>query len=124
MESYNQQHNQEAFIAGEISQDDKTMAILAHILTLVACFIAPLVVYLSKKDNGSYFLLENAKESLNFQISLIIYFTIAFILVFMLIGMVIIPLLGIFATIVIIVATIKAANGEVYRYPLSIRFIK
>ena len=50
------------------SSDEKTMALLSHILTLVSAFIAPLVIYLVKKDDSS-FVAEHAKESLNFQIT-------------------------------------------------------
>jgi uncharacterized Tic20 family protein len=108
---------------GQPTQDEKTMAILAHVLTLVVWFVAPLVIYLSKKDQPS-FALEHAKESLNFQLSLIIYFFAAFILMVVIVGIFLLAAIGIFAFIVVIVATIKAANGEMYRYPLCMRFIK
>ena len=120
------QYNQRSEIfppASPPTQDDKTMAILAHILTFVVGFIAPLVVYLSKKDQPS-FALEHAKESLNFQLSLIIYFTVSLILMIILIGIAMMVILGILTFILVIVATIKAANGEMYRYPLTIRFIR
>ena len=48
--------------------DEKNIALLAHILTIFVGFIAPLVIYLVKKDE-SEFVRENAVESLNFQIS-------------------------------------------------------
>jgi uncharacterized Tic20 family protein len=99
------------------------MAILAHVLTLVASFLAPLIVYLSKKDT-SWFVGEHAKESLNFQLSLIIYFIVSFVLIFAIVGILLVAVLGIFALVVTIVATLKAANGEMYRYPLCIRFIR
>ena len=108
---------------GPPTQDEKTMAILSHVLTLVVGFIAPLVIYLSKKDQPS-FALEHAKESLNFQLSLLIYFFAGFILMVVIIGILILAAIGIFTLIVVIVATLKAANGEMYRYPLCIRFIK
>src|SRR3954469_12237582 len=53
------------------TSDEKTMAILAHILTLVAPILAPLIIYLVKKDD-SQFVSYHAKESLNFQITLMI----------------------------------------------------
>ncbi len=53
------------------TSDEKTMAILSHILTLVCGFIAPLIIYLIKKDE-SKFVAEHARESLNFQITLFI----------------------------------------------------
>ncbi|HOP80875.1 MAG TPA: DUF4870 domain-containing protein, partial [Armatimonadota bacterium] len=105
------------------ASDDKLMAVLAHILTIVAGFIPPLIIWLIKGKESSY-VEEHSKESPNFQISLIIYWFGTFILSFVLIGFVIMPVLAIFALVVIILATIKANNGEIYRYPLCIRLIK
>jgi uncharacterized Tic20 family protein len=85
-----------------------------------AWLIPPLVIYLLKKDESAY-IAEHAKESLNFQISLAIYMAILFITI---IGILFMWLVGIFALIVIIVATIKASDNKLYRYPLTIRFIK
>jgi uncharacterized protein len=106
-----------------ITQEDKTMALLSHVLTLFFGFLAPLVIWLIKKDQSLY-VSEHAKESLNFQISLVIYFLVAGLLVLVLIGIVLMIILGIFAFVVVLMGTIKAANGEPYRYPLCIRFIK
>ena len=110
-------------VALMLSQEDKTMALLSHVLAIVAGFIAPLVIWLIKKDQSLY-VSEHAKESLNFQISMMIYFFGAFILTFVLIGAILLPILGILNFVFIIIATIKAANGEAYRYPLTIRFVK
>ena len=103
--------------------DDKTMAILAHILTLVLGFIAPLIIYLVKKDSSA-FATYHAKESLNFQLTLLIAFIISVILWLILIGFFITWLLGIAALVLVIVATIRAGEGKLYKYPFSIKFIK
>ena len=50
------------------TSDEKTMAILSHALTLVCGFLAPLIIYLVKKDESEY-VRAHAKESLNFQIT-------------------------------------------------------
>lgn len=105
------------------SADDKTMAILAHILTLVGGFIAPLIIYLIKKDS-SPFATAHAKESLNFQITMFIAFIISFVLWVILIGILITWILGIAMLVLVIIATIKASEGKMYRYPFSIRLIK
>ncbi|MFE5323594.1 DUF4870 domain-containing protein [Paenibacillus sp. NPDC056579] len=105
------------------SSEERNLALLAHILCLIVGVIAPLIIYLMKKDESAY-VTEHAKESLNFQISMIIYSIIAGILCFAIIGFVLLPILGVFALIVIIIATIRASKGQHYEYPLTIRLVK
>ncbi|HFA51993.1 MAG TPA: DUF4870 domain-containing protein [Bacteroidetes bacterium] len=105
------------------TQDEKTMALLSHVLTLVVGFIAPLVIYLVKKDE-SEFVKAHAIESLNFQISLFIYFMGCFALMLVIIGFFMAIALGVAALVLTIVATIKASEGKMYRYPFIIRLIK
>ncbi len=107
------------------SSDDRVLAILSHILAIVPGIgiLGPLVIYLVKKDESS-FVRENAKESLNFQLTIIILYIISGILVLIFIGIFLIWIIGILNTILVIVATIRAAEDQVYRYPLSFRLIK
>ena len=120
-----------------LTQDDKTWALVAHIGTLVSAYIAlgvlaPLLVMLVKGD--SPFARRHAVESLNFQISLLIYTFVGGILAVLVVivtvgvGMIaLVPLALLLAAVVvvlIIVATVRASNGELYEYPLTIRFIK
>ncbi|HEY4285737.1 MAG TPA: DUF4870 domain-containing protein [Puia sp.] len=105
------------------SSDEKTMAILAHALTLVAPILAPLIIYLVKKDE-SQFVRQNALESLNFQITLIIFVIIGVILTLIIIGAFLLMLVGIGGFILVIVASIKASEGKIYRYPVNFRIIK
>jgi uncharacterized Tic20 family protein len=107
--------------------EERNWALASHVGCFVAAWIAlgflcPLVIMLVK-GNDSPFIRRHAVESLNFQISLLIYAAVSFALIFVLIGFVLLPLLGIFALVVIILATIKAANGEFYKYPLTIRLV-
>lgn len=102
------------------TSDEKTMGILSHILTLVAGFIAPLVIYLIKKDE-SKFIAEHAKESLNFQITL---FIVCIVLAITIIGLALIWIPLIASLIFVIIATIRASEGKLYKYPLTIRLIK
>ncbi|GAB2748164.1 DUF4870 domain-containing protein [Nocardioides pakistanensis] len=109
------------------TSEERTWALAAHIGSLVAAwfamgFIAPLVVLLVK-GKDSPFVRRHAVESLNFQISLLIYLVISVILAFVLIGIFLLIALGIFALVVIILATMAASNGQDYRYPLNIRLI-
>lgn len=102
------------------TSDEKTMSILSHILTLVAGFIAPLIIYLVKKDE-SKFITEHAKESLNFQITVMIAYVV---LAITIIGLALIWIVWILAVIFAIIGTIRASEGKTYRYPLTIRLIK
>jgi len=106
------------------TSDEKTMGMLSHILTLVAGFIPPLVIWLVKKDE-SKFIGESAKESLNFIITLAIGYIIACILVFaFFLGFFLIFILWIGQLILVILATIKTNEGKIYRYPVNLRLIK
>jgi uncharacterized Tic20 family protein len=105
------------------TSEDRTAAVLAHLLTLVCGFIAPLVIYLVKKDESQY-VSEHAKESLNFQITLFIGYIIGFITLILLIGILILMFIGIIHLVLVIVATIRASENKMYRYPINIRIIK
>ncbi len=102
------------------TSDEKTMAILSHVLTFVAGFVAPLIIYLIKKDESA-FIREHARESLNFQITV---FIIIIACVITVIGILLLWLVGIASLVFVIMATIKASEGKLYRYPFSIRLIK
>jgi uncharacterized Tic20 family protein len=114
--------------------EERTWAIVAHIGTLVAAwlamgFLCPLAIWLIFR-NRSEFVRRHALESLNFQISLLIYTAVAIALVLITFGLgalIVIPLIiigGIAALVVIILATLAAANGQEYRYPLTIRLVR
>lgn len=114
------------------TSDEKTMAVLSHILCLVVGFIPPLVIYLVKKD--SPYMQAHAKESLNFQLTLflawigiwVLTMILSFVISFF--SLILMPflmvILVIAAIVLIIVATIKASENKLYRYPFAIRFIK
>ena len=65
----------------------------------------------------------HGKESLNFQLSMLIYDAIAAILCIVLIGIPILIILWIMNTVFVIIASIRASEGQLYRYPLTIRFL-
>ena len=102
--------------------EEKLWAIGAHLGPLLLGFIAPLVVWLVYKDRSA-FLDRHGKEALNMQISYMIYFLVAGFSIILLVGVILLPLVGIAWLVLMVVATIKAANFEDYRYPLIFRFI-
>lgn len=110
-------------LSDQPTSDEKNIALLAHLGTLIGGFIVPLVIYLVKKDEST-FITENAKESLNFQISLLIYFIVSGFLFLIFIGFFLMLALGLFSFIVLILAAIASSEGKIYRYPLCIRFIQ
>lgn len=72
----------------------------------------------------------HSTESLNFQISLLIYLAIAMLFAVITLGFglfVVVPLFalaGILALIAIILASMAASRGEDFRYPLTFHFIR
>ena len=114
---------QESLPQTQPSSDERTMAILSHVLSIIGSFIAPLIIYLLKKDESPY-VKEHALESLNFQITMLILYIISGILVILLIGILLIWALSLINLVLIIVATIKASEDKLYKYPFNFRFIK
>ncbi|MBG9375703.1 DUF4870 domain-containing protein [Panacibacter sp. DH6] len=102
------------------TSDEKTLALVSHIITIVSSFIAPLIIYLVKKDE-SPFVAAHAKESLNFQITAFIAIILC---VISIVGLLLLWAVGLLIFILVIVATIRASEGKLYRYPFTIRFIK
>ena len=98
-------------------------AFAGFIIPYVGNIIGPLVIWQIKKDE-SPLVDDQGKESLNFQISMTIYAIVAFLLCFVIIGIPILIALAIFWFIIVIIAGVKANNGEKFRYPLCIRLIK
>jgi len=95
---------------------------LAHIGPIIIGFVAPLVIWLIYKDRGRY-VADQAKEALNFQITVTIAATISSILIFAFIGIVLLPAVLIVALVLMIMAAIAANKGEAYRYPVSLRLV-
>ena len=124
----NDEVKQEVAKATPENRDERMWAMFCHLGALIGFIIpfgniiAPLVLWTLKKEE--YPLVnDQGKESLNFQISMTIYIIASIILIFVVIGIILLILLGIFSLIVIIIAAIKANEGEKYRYPLTIRFL-
>ncbi len=111
------------------TKDERNMAMLCHLTGLLGGFvppaniIAPLVIWLLKKDQSA-FVDDQGKEAINFQISVTLYVIAGFFLMIILVGFLILPLAGILWLVWGIIATVKAYDGVYYRYPLTIRLVK
>lgn len=101
---------------------------LAHISALSGFIIpfgsilGPLIIWLIKRDEMS-FVNDQAKEALNFNISMTIYAIVAGVLIFVAIGIVLLPVVLISWLVLTIMAAVKANEGVAYRYPLTLRLV-
>ena len=115
--------NPPPLIPAPSSSDDKIWIVLCHLSLLLGFgFIFPLIVYLVKKQE-SPLTADHAKEALNFHISVYCYGIISGLLCLVLIGFALLPLVGLFSFVCAIIASIKAADGQFFRYPLTFRLI-
>jgi uncharacterized Tic20 family protein len=108
----------------------RTWCVLCHaaalagiVLHVFGHFFGPLLVWLLKRDDAAE-IDAHGKESVNFQLSMLLYNVIAAILCLVLIGFVLLVILWIANTVFVIIASIQAGEGKLYRYPIAIRFIK
>ena len=112
-----------------LSETERNWSMLCHLSAFAGFFfpfggiIGPLICWLSRKDESSW-VNENGKSSMNFQLSILLYIVLAIPLCFIIIGIPIVVFLGILKVICIIIASIKAAKGERFKYPVSIPFIQ
>jgi uncharacterized Tic20 family protein len=108
---------------------ERTFAMLCHLTAFAALIgipfgniIGPLVIWLIKRDEFPL-VDDQGKESLNFQISATIYAIVSAVLILVIVGIFLLIALAIFWFVVVIMACVKASQGERFRYPLAIRFI-
>jgi hypothetical protein len=128
-------------IGGDIPTEARTWGMFAHLSALLGalltasfgagwgCFIGPLVIWLVKKDTMP-FVADQAKEALNFNITVAIATLVLLILSVITFGIgfiIAIPLwiiIGVGWLVLTIVAGVKANEGVRYRYPFALRLIK
>jgi hypothetical protein len=108
--------------AGPPTGDDRNIAVLTHILGFLTGWLAPLIIWLLKKDSSPY-ITDHSKEALNFQITMFIAWIVAGVLTFAVIGCVLMPILLVVDLVFCILAAMAASRGEFYRYPMTIRLI-
>lgn len=106
-----------------VTQDEKTLGIVMHVLCLVGFpILGPLIVWLVKKDQSSY-LDRQGRELLNFQLSYLLYAFLSALLCFILIGIPLLFAVGIATIVLTIIGIVNASEGKVYRFPLTIRLL-
>ncbi len=114
----------------EVNKDARMWAMFCHlaglagyIMPIIGNIVAPLIIWQIKKDEYP-FVNEQGKEAVNFQISMTLYALVTIPLFFICIGPFLLAAVGIFDLVFLLIAAVKANNGQHYRYPLTIRFIK
>lgn len=98
------------------------LTLLLAVLTPILGLAVPLAMWLAKKDQ-SPFIDDHGKETLNFHISILIYYAISALLVFVIIGFPLLIAVFVLSLIGMIKASLAAKRGEYYRYPACIRFV-
>ena len=117
-------------VSAEVNKEACMWAMFCHLAGLcvfvvpfVGNIVGPLILWQIKKDEYP-FVGEQGKEAVNFQISMTIYGLISAVLSFVCIGFFLLAAVGVVDLVFLLIAAVKANNGQHYRYPLTIRFIK
>jgi len=97
---------------------DTTLAALSHASALVASFLGPLL-FLILADDDDELVKQNAKNSLNFQLIVFVAMVISGVLTVVFIGLLLLPLIGLIDIVLVLMATLKANDGQVYSYPYT-----
>lgn len=100
--------------------NEKFLAVAVHLLAIPFEFLAPVIGYFVLKGKGP-FITHHVKESLNFGINMLL---VMVVLAISIVGWLIIWVPPIYWFIMRVIAAIKAAQGEFFTYPLTIRFLK
>lgn len=104
--------------------NEKIWSILSHLSALMGVgLLLPLVVYLAMKGDSEY-VAANAREALNFHLSLLIYGVCCIPLIFVLVGIPLLIVIGLASLVLAIVAAVKSSDGGCYHYPLILRLVK
>jgi uncharacterized Tic20 family protein len=97
-------------------------ALAGFVIPAAGHILGPLIVWLVKRGESAE-IDAHGKEALNFQISMLIYNVIAGILCLLVIGFALLAVLHILNVVFVIIAALRASEGQMYRYPLTLRLI-
>jgi uncharacterized Tic20 family protein len=97
-------------------------ALAGFVIPAFGHILGPLIVWLIKRGDSSE-IDAHGKEALNFQISMLIYNIVAGLLCLVLIGFALLAILHILNVVFVIIAALKTGEGQIYRYPLTIRLV-
>jgi hypothetical protein len=104
-------------------EDQRLWATLTHVGGILFTVVAPLVAYLVLRDRGD-FVREHTRVALNFHITMAIAYAVGVVTAWLLIGVFIALAVAVVSLVFGIIAAVAASQGQLYRYPLSIEFVK
>ncbi len=104
------------------NNDDKNIATITHLGGTLFSFIPALIVWVLKKDDNEY-IAAQAREALNFQITVLLAQFVAGVLLWLLIGILLLPIIWLANIVFCVIAAISTSKGEAYRYPLTLRLV-
>ena len=114
----------------EPDHKERTMGMLGHLAGYAGLtgipfgnILGPFLVYILKRDESA-FIEDQAREALNFQITMTLAGIVSAILVLVAIGIPMLLIVGIWWVVGTAIGATKANAGEWYRYPGAIRFVK
>src|SRR5215469_2837763 len=111
-----------------ISADERTWGMVAHLAALAGFVfplgnvLGPLVVWLARRGE-SPFVDDQAKEALNFNITVAFGALACFVLLWVLIGILLFAPLVLYWLVMTIIAAAKASEGIRYHYPFALRLV-
>lgn len=109
----------------EIEKDDRNQAMLAHLLSAFLWIFPGLIFWLVNKDKpGKTWVAEQAREAINFQITMTLVYLFCGILAIFFIGIFIAWFAFTAAFILCILGAVRASSGKTFRYPFSLRLIQ
>jgi uncharacterized Tic20 family protein len=128
-------------MSAELSSEERNWAMAAHLCGLLwlvggtglifipfgglvlFTILGPFIIWRTKGQSMP-FVAEQAKESLNFQITVVLLGLVFLALALVLIGFVFLWILGVVNLVLVIIATVQVSDGKPYRYPFCLRLVK
>ncbi len=112
----------------KLRSEEKAWAMMAHLSLFIFGIIAPIIIFYSFRKK-SVFIADQAKEAINFQISYSVYAVILFFMAIFMYKLILFFLIaaicmGLFATVLMVLATIGSFNGVTFHYPFTLSLVK
>jgi uncharacterized Tic20 family protein len=107
----------------ESTMEERQMAMIAHLGGIMTIWVAPLALYIMKKDQSA-FIADQAKEALNFELNIFTILVVGIPLTYIYIGIPIVLAALVGNVVLGIMAAMQANEGKVFRHRHIVRLIK